>query len=485
MRLLRCTRNDKPTVIPVNAGSQAVDGFRLTACRHDPVVDAITPYAWMITSKSLRATLWRGNLSLVFFMLLFFTVHANAANGDYQRGLQAYQQQNYEKAYKLWQPLAEQGEAVAQYRLGSLYELGNGVERDLAIAREWYRWAAEQGLMDAEYALGNWYQQRWHSGIRHGQDFQSNEVDRKHALYWYRRAAERGHEQASGAISRLLQQNNEPGLIDGREWMAIILLAGIIALLVFTAYRLLSGHRGPKSIAPDQDPEAVRRFEHIYNQALHGDKQAQYFLGVMYSSGDGVTEDDEQALHWYKRAAERDYAPAQRAVGLCYANARGVSRDQPQSVTWLRRAAENGDGEAQYELGMKYMSGEGVSEDFQQTLFWMKKAARKGIGEAQLELGILLRDGAGVDHVSGPFASYRNGSVINKDAEEALRWLIRAAEQGLVDAQVNVADMYHRGEGIPVDEHRAVYWFREAAQNGNEYAINKLSRIVSEAEQRA
>jgi TPR repeat protein len=53
--------------------------------------------------------------------------------------------------------LAEQGDAEAQFALGTMYRDGQGVTRDYEEALRWWRKAAEQGVVDAQYALGNIY----------------------------------------------------------------------------------------------------------------------------------------------------------------------------------------------------------------------------------------------------------------------------------------------------------------------------------------
>lgn len=53
--------------------------------------------------------------------------------------------------------MAEQGDAKAQYALGTMYRDGRGVAQDYAQAAQWWRKSAERGLIDAQYALGNMY----------------------------------------------------------------------------------------------------------------------------------------------------------------------------------------------------------------------------------------------------------------------------------------------------------------------------------------
>jgi uncharacterized protein len=70
----------------------------------------------------------------------------------------AQAQGDYATALRLWRPLAEQGNAVAQVLLGGLYEDGQGVPQDYAAAAAWYRKGAEQGAAGAQYSLGHMYE---------------------------------------------------------------------------------------------------------------------------------------------------------------------------------------------------------------------------------------------------------------------------------------------------------------------------------------
>jgi len=74
--------------------------------------------------------------------------------GSVQAGIRAYETRNYTLAYKVWQPLAEAGEASAQFHLGALYFEGRGVRRDLTQARRWLREALAQGDERARFLLG-------------------------------------------------------------------------------------------------------------------------------------------------------------------------------------------------------------------------------------------------------------------------------------------------------------------------------------------
>lgn len=75
------------------------------------------------------------------------------ALADFDDGLRAYDAGDYEEAMNHWLPLAEGGSAEAQFRIGQMFEQGQGVPPSLARAAMWYRLAAGQDLAAAQPAL--------------------------------------------------------------------------------------------------------------------------------------------------------------------------------------------------------------------------------------------------------------------------------------------------------------------------------------------
>lgn len=74
--------------------------------------------------------------------------------GQLARAQKAFTRNNYVKAHDIWLPLAEAGNAEAQYSLGFLYQSGWGSEQDLLQAVAWYNRAAEQNEARAQFNLG-------------------------------------------------------------------------------------------------------------------------------------------------------------------------------------------------------------------------------------------------------------------------------------------------------------------------------------------
>ena len=77
--------------------------------------------------------------------------------------------------------------------------------------------------------------------------------------------------------------------------------------------------------------------------AKQGDTSAQYYLGVMYQNGSGVSQNDAEAAKWYQLAAEQDHAPAQANLAKLYEDGLGVPKNKAKAMRLYCRAAENGD----------------------------------------------------------------------------------------------------------------------------------------------
>ena len=143
-----------------------------TALRHfRPLAkhgDAAAQYSLAAVDKKLRA---EGKLPLQSRQ-----AKANPAfTPDLYAGVTAYSKNDFATALRHYRPLAEQGHANAQRRLGQMYLEGYGVTQDYAEAVRWYRKAAMQGVAETQYELGRM------------------SSDRKEAFRWLRKAAEQGH----------------------------------------------------------------------------------------------------------------------------------------------------------------------------------------------------------------------------------------------------------------------------------------------------
>lgn len=210
-------------------------------------------------------------------------------------------------------------------------------------------------------------------------------------------------------------------------------------------------------------------------------------------------KDNENALKYYRKAAEQRYALAQNNLGRMSEQGEGVIKDPEQAMNWYRKAAEQGHAWAQYNLGRIYETGKGVSKDFGKALGWYHKAAAQGHASAQVNLGRMVEKGNGVSKSSenalgwyrkaaglgdawGQYnlgRMYEKGRGVPEDLEQALGWYRKSAEQGNEWAQYTVAWMYEKGRGVKRDSEQAVTWYRKSAEQGNAWAQNNLGSMYT------
>jgi TPR repeat protein len=148
---------------------------------------------------------WK-RLSFMMTMALVLTVwvHATALADELEAGKAARESGDNRTAMKLLQPLAERGNADAQFEVGMVYDddaifakvTGNGLfgseAQDDVQAAKWLRKAADQGHARAQYCVGTEYEEG-KAVVR----------DLTEAAKWYRKAAEQGDTWAQGSIARM------------------------------------------------------------------------------------------------------------------------------------------------------------------------------------------------------------------------------------------------------------------------------------------
>ena len=118
-------------------------------------------------------------------------------------------------------------------------------------------------------------------------------------------------------------------------------------------------------------------------KADQGVAAAQVNLGVMYATGEGVPEDDAEAVRWYRLAADQGHVEAQYSLGVAYADGRGVPEDTAEALRWWRLAADQGDAGGQVGLGLMYATGEGVPQNDVTAHMWFNLAASRSTGDVR------------------------------------------------------------------------------------------------------
>ncbi len=127
----------------------------------------------------------------------------------------------------------------------------------------------------------------------------------------------------------------------------------------------------------NQEKEAFSWFKRA---AKLGNAQAQVELAELYDAGEGVTQDTEQAVIWYEKAAEQGHEEALLALGLHYLE---DLEDTATAIEYFEKAVEQGNATAQYRLGLLYLGDAGVPTNNLKAWVYFSLAADKVTEAAQ------------------------------------------------------------------------------------------------------
>lgn len=187
------------------------------------------------------------------------------------------------------------------------------------------------------------------------------------------------------------------------------------------------------SLVYAENEQEVTYSETLLKKAKSGDAQAQYDLGEAYYNADGVDENFEEALMWYKKAAAKGHLEAEYSTAYLLDYGEGTEENNAEAVKWYNKAAKKGHDLAQYQLALTLQDGEdGVKADPKQAVVWMTKAADNGLDSAQYSVGLY----------------YESGTYVPQDYNKAVKYYKLAVAQGNADAQNNLATLYQSGDGI-------------------------------------
>jgi len=238
-----------------------------------------------VEPSTLRIILTASHLLLAAPVMLT-AVCVPAAAGTFEDGSTAYWQDDFDTALQLWRPLAEHGNAGAQYYLGIMYENGRGVKRDTAEALRWYRKAADQNFAVAQINLGTMYENG--EGV---------ERDYDEASRWYRKAAEQGVAIAQNLLGVWLSTHparTKTDFVEAHMWF---------------------------SKAADQ-----------------GYANAMFNLGGLYEEGLGVVRNYAQAYIWFDIASRLRIKNAAKKRDVIAKNMTSaqITEAQKLALKWMR-----------------------------------------------------------------------------------------------------------------------------------------------------
>lgn len=205
-------------------------------------------------------------------------------------------------------------------------------------------------------------------------------------------------------------------------------------------------------------------FEHALPRAKLGDPAAQTLIAEIYDKGLGIKLDKSTATQWYKFAAEGGSREAQFSYALKLLEGKYVEKNKIKARALLEQAANAGHSVAQFNFAQIIVDERPTSRGYEIALGYYAKSASSGVANAYYAMAKIYARGYGI-HAP--------------DETKARALLIKAARNGIDNAQIELAIWLANGRGGNKDTLKALSWFKIAANGGNVVAQNRLARMLA------
>lgn len=289
---------------------------------------------------------------------------------------------------------AAQGNADAQYNLGSMYELGcsNVIKPDIKKAIEYYlkvqldnpnaqlrliciylrSGGKEQGIPREliEKIVVNYFhtpKQEWNADElycfgRMAELGMWSDKSQENAIAYYQLSVEKGHLEARNRLGCIYKdQDNKQDALDcfrlNAQWGDF-----------FAQDQMGNMYQQGWGV----DRNHVDAFSWHRLSAKQGDPEGQYHLGMQYLNGEGVLKDEKKAFKYFQLSADQGHADAQYQVGVFCQEGKHVAQNSQKAITYLTRSANQGNKDAQKMLGNIYLYGLHVDPDQTKSLGYLK-----------------------------------------------------------------------------------------------------------------
>jgi enhanced entry protein EnhC len=315
------------------------------------------------------------------------------------KGSDANQMKQARDIYQQW---AEKGDKEGQLKLGYMFEQGLGGAVDLAQAVTWYEQSAALGNAVAQYRLGRLNQLGWltkqpdyavakkwyaaslsnYTPAAVALGFIHDTVDDNYQLarQYYELAANQG--DAVGQFNLGLLYEDGKGTLVQMDKAAELYRAaaekGHVQSMVQLAGLYLKGSLGKRDEA-----QALALYQ---KAAEKGDRDAQYQMGLLFETGVGVALDYSQAVHFYQSSAGKGNAKAMLALARLYQYGIGLPKNNEEAATLYKELATMGNAYAAYQLAALSYEGALGEQNKHQATQWLQQAVDNGSPQASRAL---------------------------------------------------------------------------------------------------
>lgn len=395
-------------------------------------------------------------------------VLAQASGESYERWLSVSE----DTFHSTVAPNAEQTASTdpqSQFLFAKCRQFGIGGPVDETEAFRFYEMSAKQGFPPAQFMLALCYE----LGV-------GAPKKPKSALQNFQLAAANGLVRAQTALDRYSKTEKPPPAQKNCNKEAQLLLAHYF-------------RSGPENLA----------FKHYMTSALQDHPEGAMWVALSLFHGLGVKRDQETALLWYKRAAEKGLTVTQTMLGLCNSFCgRAVTPEENKLVSVLfqelneksgyEQRAQAG-GQTFINLAKCFMAGRGVSPNQNLADRYYKLGAEAtfklaccyefgvGVEEDQAEAFKCYQEAADLDHVPA-YAHlglcYLHGLGVPKNIPMALSAIQTGVQLGNPQATYLLASFYEEGRGVPKNIDTAMNYYSKAAHCGVPQARTKLEQLL-------
>ena len=378
-------------------------------------------------------------------------------------------------SYKLWQKTirnhykleVERGNSKFYTSYAYAFKYGNfGLEEDAKKALYWYKKAAQLNDQDAQYNIGMMYLVG--EGV-----IESHDV----AKDWFEKSSSLGHAESQYQLACMYLDENF-GMLNEKLAYSLLKKASTPSkkndlnpsnkAIVERGLCLKSGRGIKKNLK-----ESVKYFEQASNieSFLDENPRAMFFLGLAYYEGAGVSVDNNLAFKNFKWAADIGYCDAEYYVARMLFYGEGIEQNYSAAIKYYKKtvkdetANKNFKIESYFKLGFCYLGEYGVKQNIKKALKYLNKANEYGHDEAAYWLGFYL------------FLCVEDEEDNQEVAKKAFAHLNKASKSNIKDSFYYLGKCYDNGIGTKQNFDKALICYKKSVLQ-----INDAQSIINIAD---
>lgn len=375
--------------------------------------------------------------------------------------------------------------ASACFMLSTLYERGDGVDVDLRIANEYLIKAAEQNYLPAVNHLGEMY----NIGRL------DLEQDPQKAFDLFRQCSLAGYKKGkvNYAYCLLYKVGNDGDYPLGFKMLTELAEKDGLPEAMYNLGKVYYDGYGTNK-------DIIRALYWLMKATEGNHLFAAKMLGDCYYDGIGVAINHKLAFKYYKKAADLGNNEAAQLAANCLIAGDGTKMDFKEAISYCVMAAHGGDSGAQVSLGNRYFFGDGLRRNYERAVYWYQEAAKQDDPVGLKNAGDMFLAGNGCKRDPRKAIEFYERAValnyfeaalplgeiyvkgsgnVRKDYELAVKYYQLAYENDDDEyAATQLADLVSEGKGVPYPDYtRAAKAYEFAAKKGVLYAMKKAGEF--------